>query len=115
MKTRQLLICKNAFEAYLIKGKLENEGIYSYLINENFSALMPHYFGILGSGIYVIIRETDYIKAKQILNTNKDELTCPNCGSNNIKFRLGKNRLGKNRDPYLSCFPTGKRPDKGSV
>jgi hypothetical protein len=97
MDTTVLTTCNNVFEANLIKGMLENNGIKCFLTNENFSNLMPHYNGMMGAGIQIIINERDIEKAKVLLltQTKEDRIECPNCGSQNIKFGLGINRIKK--------------------
>jgi DNA-directed RNA polymerase subunit RPC12/RpoP len=96
MNVVRLLICDNVVEASLIKGRLENEGIYCFIINENFSTLMPHYSRMLGAGIQIMVSDKDYEQAIEVLQLNKkQENVCPNCGSNNVKIGLGRNKFKK--------------------
>ncbi len=87
---------ESPIEANIVKGRLENEGIPCFVTNENFSNLMPHYNRILDSGVQLMIRQTDYQKAVEILELNKEkELLCPNCNSKNVGISLGKNWFKK--------------------
>jgi DNA-directed RNA polymerase subunit RPC12/RpoP len=105
MKSVRLLTCENPIEANIIKGRLENEGINCFLTNENFSNLMPHYNRILGAGVQIMISETDFEKAIELLEINvRKELVCPNCNSKNIKVSLGKNKAKKIFAVFLSLF-----------
>lgn len=106
MKTVVLTTCNNAVEANLIKGMLENNGIECFLTNENFSNLMPFYNGIMGSGVQVVIDENDLVRAKELLayQSKPDEIVCPECGSHNIEFSLGSNKLKKLLAIILSLF-----------
>ena len=99
MKTVRLFTCENITEAYLIKGRLLNEGIDCFLTNQNFTNLVPLYNNMMGSGIQIIIFEDDYSKAREIIADKIDpdntELICLNCGSSNIKLGLGKRKRFK--------------------
>lgn len=66
--------------------------------NENFTTLMPHYYGILGSGVQVLVFEEDYEKALAILesgNLRDKDIRCPNCNSLNVHFDLGSMKVRK--------------------
>jgi hypothetical protein len=92
----RLVICDNVVEANLIKGRLENEGIYCFIINENFSTLMPHYSRMLGAGIQIMVSDKDYEQAIEVLQLNiKQENVCPNFGSSKVKIGLGRNKFKK--------------------
>jgi len=107
METTRLLTCDNNREAYILKGHLENEGIKCFLTNENFSSLMPHFFGILGAGVQIVVNKTDYEKAVKLLKLDQPdqhELVCPNCKSTNIRFGLGRRKSGKIMTILLSLF-----------
>ncbi|KAF0200776.1 MAG: hypothetical protein FD170_3228 [Bacteroidetes bacterium] len=101
-----LTSCSNLQEAYLIKGTLENNGINCFLTNENFSNLMPHYYGILGAGIQVMIDESDLEKAQQLTSSQSKviEIICPNCHSANVTFGFGYNKVKKWFIVILSLF-----------
>ncbi|WP_462248368.1 putative signal transducing protein [Ekhidna sp.] len=83
MKSKVLITCKNSIEAQLIKNQLGNEGIESYLFNENFSNLMPYMHNIMGSGVQVAVLESDFAKAREILKLD-GPVRCPNCGSEKL-------------------------------
>lgn len=91
MKTVRLITCKDAFQANLIKGALENEGIESVLHNENFSNL---YRGMSTNftGVDILVCEDDYEAALRLLERNgmveSRRMLCPRCGSADVKFRL---------------------------
>lgn len=104
-----LTSCSNLQEAYLIKGTLENNGINCFLTNENFSNLMPHYYGILGAGIQVMIEESDLDKAQKLISPESvaNEIICPNCNSANVTFGFGYNKVKKWFIVILSLFYWG--------
>ncbi|MFZ4401398.1 MAG: DUF2007 domain-containing protein [Bacteroidales bacterium] len=106
MNTTILTTCNNSFEANLIKGKLENNGIRCFLINENFSNLMPYFNGMMGAGVQIIIEDTDMEKAQDlILSTlNENGIVCPNCNSSNVQFGLGNNKVKKMFVVLISLF-----------
>lgn len=107
METIRLLTCDNNREAAIIKGRLKNEGIECFLTNEHFSTLMPHFFGILGAGVQILVNKPDYNKAIDLLELTQDdqaELVCPNCKSTNIGYGLGKRKSGKVMTILLSLF-----------
>jgi ssDNA-binding Zn-finger/Zn-ribbon topoisomerase 1 len=94
-KTIRLLTCDNLPEAYSIKNRLNNEGIDCFLTNENFTSLMPNYFNILGSGIQIVVIESDYEKSRELVKDKIDpEIVeiCPFCGSDRISLQLGKHK-----------------------
>lgn len=90
----------------MMKHMLENEEINCFLTNENFASLMPHYSGIIGSGVQIMIDEKDSIKASEILkaHSNTNELRCPECNSENIRFGLGLKKSKKIFFMLLSLF-----------
>lgn len=96
MKTARLITCENLVEAYLIKGKLANEGIECFLTNQYFTNLMPLYNNMLGSGIRIFVLDYDLEKAKELvsdkINPKNEEMKCPHCGSTDIKLGIGKNK-----------------------
>ena len=95
MKTVKLITCNTTQEANIIKGRLANEGIYSIITNENFTNLMPHYNGIMGAGVQILIHESDFETAHSLIQPERNlsaEITCPLCDSKNIKFGLGSKK-----------------------
>lgn len=97
METILLTTCINSIDANIIKGMLESNDIECFLANENFSGLMPNYYGIIGSGVSIFINKSDEEKAKELIKShnNEDLVVCPNCGSTNISFGFGKNKFKK--------------------
>ena len=57
----RLTTCPNVFNANLLKGALENEGIPAMLSNE----IMSGYMGT--QGVDVLVKEEDFEAAKKIL------------------------------------------------
>jgi hypothetical protein len=106
MTTTILTTCNNVIEANLIKGMLENNGIKCFLTNENFSSLMPHYNGMMGAGVQIIIDEKDMPQAKELLlsEPKESDLECPSCGSSNVSFGLGSNWIKKFLAILFSLF-----------
>lgn len=95
MKTVKLITCEDSFQAHLVQGTLENEGIASVLHNENFSSVMRGY-GRDIAGVDVLVYEDEYAHAFSLLEQNgmiAEQLKyCPHCGSDRIKFVLKKGR-----------------------
>ena len=54
-------------EAYLVKTKLESEGVMVNLLDEYISQIQPFYAGATG-GIKLQVKDADIIKAKYILS-----------------------------------------------
>ncbi|MEY3411962.1 MAG: hypothetical protein RIQ70_648 [Bacteroidota bacterium] len=82
----------NTSDAYLLKSKLESEGIPSVIFDENMVTLLPLQ-NITFGGIKLKIHSVDLDKAKELLQTisdssitddNGNELRCPKCGSNKL-------------------------------
>ena len=71
MKTRTvtLHIFDNSIDAHIALGKLESEGIFSFLANENDISLYPS-LTLGGEGIQLRVREEDVMRAKQIITTD---------------------------------------------
>lgn len=106
-----LTTCNTSFEANLIKGMLENNGIECFLSNENFTTLMPMYNGVMGAGVQILIEESDLGQAQELLDANQEQvetdeylIACPNCKSTNIQFGLGTGKLKKLLLILLSVF-----------
>ena len=68
MKAIKLTTCGSSIEANIIKGRLNNEGIYCFITNEHFTTLMPHYNQIIGGAAQIMVNEKDYEKATEIMN-----------------------------------------------
>ena len=93
MKTVKLITCDDAFQAHVIQGALENEGIASVLHNENMSSVMRGYVRDV-TGVDIFVYEDEYDNALRLLERNQmipEQLRyCPHCGSDEIKFVLKK-------------------------
>jgi predicted RNA-binding Zn-ribbon protein involved in translation (DUF1610 family) len=87
-----LTTCDNSINAHLLKNILENEGIECYIVNEYFSTLMPHFYGIFGSGVQVKVKKEDLQKAREIAQLDEEKVTCPNCGSINLELNIEKKK-----------------------
>lgn len=76
MQTVRLTTCNTSYEAHLIKGRLEAEGIPSVLTNENMANL---YSGLISAftGIDILVNEDDLEQAKEIIGAlnNNVEIT----------------------------------------
>ncbi len=119
MQTTRLITCDNLTEAYLIKGKLANEGIEYFLTNQNFSSLMPLFNNMLGSGIQVFVLDYDFEKARVLIDDKirpvNEDLKCPHCGSSEIALGFGRNKGLKIINmilAVLSAFPLGNLKPK---
>ena len=108
MNTIKLITCDNSAEAYLIKGRLLNEGIDCFLTNENFTNLMPLYNNMLGSGIQILINEEDLERASLLirdkLEPENEKMICPHCGSDSISLGLGKNKFMKILNMFIAII-----------
>jgi hypothetical protein len=91
----KLIILKtfdNTIDAHLLCSKLENEGIKTFIFDENIVSLNPLFNNLIG-GIKVKIAEQDLDQATKILSemeasslTGEDNtvITCPKCNSQMI-------------------------------
>jgi hypothetical protein len=99
MNIVRLISCDTAVEAYLIKGKLNNEGIECFITNENSSTLMPYYNHMLGFSVQVMIDEADLERARELvkdkLEPDNKAIICPYYGSDKIGLGLGKHKAMK--------------------
>jgi hypothetical protein len=104
----RLTTVSNSIDATLLQHRLERAGIRSFVTNENISAMLPHFNGILGQGIQVMVGEEDYEKARAILAIHGNAMQvekCPFCGSTNIGFGMrGKNRWGDRILVFISLL-----------
>ena len=86
--------CNGLHEAHLLKGRLNNEDIPCFLTNTSFTQLMPHYNDIMDSGIQIMVRLSDYDKARELLQDkiapDNNNIICPYCGSQDIGLGFGK-------------------------
>jgi len=100
MKTKQLIACNSTAEAHIIQGRLDLEGVESFLTNENFADLvMPSYNTMNVSGVQIIVKDTDLLKAqeviKDLLEPSSEITNCPYCGSSNIELGMGNKTSAK--------------------
>lgn len=65
---KKLITCEQSFQAHLIKGRLEAEGIPSFIANDNMNFV---YGGINTSitGVDIYVNNEDFDKAKAILDS----------------------------------------------
>jgi len=47
---------------------------------------MPHYFGILGSGVQAVVKKEDPVRAQDAISINTNSITCPNRGSKELSL-----------------------------
>jgi len=110
MSIEKLLTVPNSIEAASIQNRLENAGVESFVTNENFSTLMPHFYGMLGSGVQIMIEDTSVEKAKETLvdyfpDADTEATTnCPECGSTKIGYGFVKSRIGKILIVFISLL-----------
>ena len=93
MRTVRLTTCDDAFQAHVIQGALENEGIASVLHNENTSNVLRGLVSTI-SGVDIFVYEKDYSAAMALLERNQmipEQLRyCPQCHSPHIRYVLKK-------------------------
>lgn len=92
-KFTQIATYQFSSEAYLIKGRLESEGVKVFLQNENTINTDPILSNAVG-GVKLFVNSDNVIQAKQILasipefsfDDKGNLLTCPNCGAQKIEM-----------------------------
>lgn len=107
MKTVILTSCNNSVEAKLIQGNLANEGIDSFLSNENYTSLYPNMNGAMGSGIQVFVKEEDAERALKVINANDRSVHCTSCNSADVNQIVSKNILKTAAVLIWSFFVSG--------
>ena len=70
MRTVRLMTCNDAFQAQIISGALENEGIPSVLHNVNTSYVLRGAISQI-AGVDIFVYEADYNRALEILERNE--------------------------------------------
>ncbi len=79
----------NYVDAHIVMGLLESENIRCWLKDENTVTIDPILTNAVG-GIKLMVAKDQLTRAKEILalieSGRKEEILCPNCGSNNIEF-----------------------------
>jgi predicted RNA-binding Zn-ribbon protein involved in translation (DUF1610 family) len=94
---RPVATFREAYQAYLGKGKLEAEGISSIVVDEYLVGINWMYSQAIG-GVKLQVPEADYERAADLLKEDyaKDleameqeitKETCPKCGSRSISLR----------------------------
>lgn len=93
-----LFTCTTPEEAHIVRGRLESAGIDAFILHEHFAGIMPHYAGVLGSGVQVLVRCKDFEQARDELKTNQPQtakVLCPQCSSQNVRVGLGHAKAKK--------------------
>lgn len=89
MSRKLLKTFDNAISAHIIQSRLENEGITTYIYDENIVTLNPLYTNAVG-GIKLMVNVADFEKASEfiseidgapLVDENNQTLTCPKCRS----------------------------------
>ena len=65
-----LIDCENDFEAHLIIGRLENEGIKAVILNEYVHDILPFNSSQYFSAVQVAVNEEDYSQAIKIISVD---------------------------------------------
>jgi Putative prokaryotic signal transducing protein len=107
----------NYVEAHIARGVLEEEGIESWLKDENTVTIDPILTNAIG-GIKLMVESSQAQRAVDILlrlrNEAKAKVTCPKCGSHNTEEvstpRKASNWLTALSTFFLSSFSVA--PDK---
>lgn len=89
----------SAFEAEVVRGRLENEGIRAFVQNTNIMDVLP-YLQNTTSYPYVEVAEEDFTRAVAILGEMPEDvknLKCPECGSKDYKFTFHRKDKELNR------------------
>jgi hypothetical protein len=90
----------NAVEAYLLKSRLQNEGIPAFIVDENIVTLMPLYSNLVG-GVKLCVSELDVEIATKVLceidragftDESGNRISCPRC--NSTSFYHGFKTIG---------------------
>jgi len=68
---RILTNCENDFEAQLIIGRLENEGIKSVILNEYIHNVLP-LSDIDNFAVQVVVNDEDYNRAIMVISVDTD-------------------------------------------
>ena len=88
----KLIAFDNAIDANLLKLSLENEGIETYIFDENTVTIDP-LISIAVGGIKVMVKESDVELAREVVKTldnakyvleNDEIVACPKCSSEHV-------------------------------
>lgn len=89
MNTAVVRTFDRSYEANIILGKLQNEGVECFLLDENTVTVMP-VWGIAVGGIKLAVAEEDVSKANELLKQFDQEYMesaqCPKCGKHDIQL-----------------------------
>ncbi|MDR2586311.1 MAG: DUF2007 domain-containing protein [Prevotellaceae bacterium] len=85
---RVLTDCKNDFEASIIVGRLESEGIKAIVMNKHINDIWPFNSLEYFAAVKVVVSEEDYDQAMTIISTNAPpiEPTPPEDSSDQNQF-----------------------------
>lgn len=104
MRTIRLITCNDSFQAQIIQGALENEGIASVLHNVHTSDVLRGFDASI-TGVDILVYEADYERARNLLKENQmlpEELIyCPYCHSLDIQLTI---RSNKRLRAFFSAF-----------
>ena len=88
MKT--IRYCNDPFEAQVIRGRLENEGIPACVINEHINTVLPYATAMSDMRVQVVVNEVDVERALSLLSEGDGMETalpvCPQCGSVDVAY-----------------------------
>jgi DNA-directed RNA polymerase subunit RPC12/RpoP len=93
----------NYIDANIILGRLQNDGLNCWLMDENTVTINPVWTNAIG-GIKLMVAQEDAKNAMELLNKYKTDIkqkiVCPVCGSHNIEL------ISTNRKPgnWISVF-----------
>lgn len=105
MKT--VKVCDDSFQAYVVRERLEGEGIPATVLNENASRLIPFAAAVSSLDVRVAVADADYERALALLGENGIAgiaKICPECGSANVRMTLSKNRVKRIGIALLVCL-----------
>jgi len=79
----------NYISANIIRTRLEGEGVFCYLGDDNISTMMPFLSSSIG-GIKLMVADDDVEKARILLSEFDTDymrsVTCPHCGSHDVQY-----------------------------
>ena len=86
------------FEARVICGRLENEGIQASVLNEHIPYLLPGSTGTPYAAAQVVVAGEDFDRAMESLAQDtappEDATRCPECGSEEIAYGFWRKKSG---------------------
>ena len=113
MKTVRLITCDGVFQARLILGALENEGIASVLHDEDSSDILRGFTPAI-SRVDIFVYEDDHERAMALPERNQmiqEQLKYrPRCHSPRIKFVLKKSHGFRTSMAAIFSIPAGAPP-----